>query len=161
MEATQRKRDVNLEIMLLAATHQISKYEARLLRKKFRAKRSDARRNDIPFDLTLPWFIEQYKKGCAVTGAAFNLEKPEGYFHPRGRGHNKRYPGQLSFHRAKPELGYIIGNTYVVLLSVNDTIGSHDAESLMQIAAFHWVTNREVQPTVADVVRLDDYRNPI
>jgi hypothetical protein len=86
------------------------------------AKRSNAKKRNIPYALTAKWFELNYQRGCAITGLAFCP------------GHGVIGPLSATVDRIDPSKGYTPRNCRLVLHAVNAMRGSGDDELMMRIA---------------------------
>jgi len=70
------------------------------------AIKTRAKKNNLPFDLTIDWYDEQFAKGCAVTNLPLDIV-----------GSKTAFTAHID--RKHPELGYVQSNCQMVCASYN------------------------------------------
>lgn len=99
--------------------------EKRPWRYVFQSRRLEARKKNIPFDLTDEWCASRWTGRCELTNIEF-IKNPAGSRGP--------YPFSCSLDRIEPELGYILENCRFILWGCNALKGCGTDEDMFAIA---------------------------
>jgi len=84
------------------------------MRKFLSQKKSICKKNNIPYDLDIEWYIEQLKEGCALTKIPFVISKLDDI---KKKGVYSPY--QPSIDRIDPNEGYLKSNCRLILHALN------------------------------------------
>ena len=78
-------------------------------------KKSVCKSKNVKYDLDIKWYVNELKKGCALTGIEFDMS----HINKTNKKCGASNPYQPSIDRINPEKGYIKINCRLILLSLN------------------------------------------
>ncbi len=119
------KKFVNPPVSDQNLSEQQNKYLEQLLKRK----KSDAKRKGVQCDFNLDWIREQFRKGCAVTGIAFEI--------------GKKNPFSVEVDRVIPSGDYSIKNSRFVCAIYNRAKWSYSDEDVIKMTLALVINNWE------------------